>query len=161
MARSATSTLSFDKNTTVGNHPLMNRFLRGVFNLNPSLPIKVTWDLECILSFLKQWSPAKMLDLIQLTMNVILLILLVTGQRGPSVHLIDLGNITWENKRIACRFEDLLKTSSPKHHFQEIVLKSFIDERICAVHHLKIYKQHTAALLGQVTGLFILLKTSP
>ena len=62
----------------------------------------------CFLIFFKRMSPAIMLDLAQLTMEMILFLLL-TGQRGPSVHIMDLENIFWDNKRIAILFEDLFK----------------------------------------------------
>ena len=67
----------------LGSHPLISRFMKGVFNLKPTLPkTSVTWDAGKVFKFLKTWHPAKKLSLIQLlSIKVVLLCLLITGQR--------------------------------------------------------------------------------
>ena len=40
--------------TRVGQHPLVSRFLKGVFNSRPPAPkYSVTWDVDVVLSYLK------------------------------------------------------------------------------------------------------------
>lgn len=156
VARSAVSALSLKSHVSIGSHQLIRRLLRGAFNKRPVLPrTKVTWDPQLVIDFLKGWSPAKNLSLLQLTIKVILLCLLVSGQRGQTLNFFDLRNMTWNTNRICVRFGDLLKTSTPKHHQDEIVLKAFVDKRICVVHYLNAYKQRTALLRGSETNLFI------
>lgn len=58
-ARSALSVfgLTFD-NGPVGKHPLVVRFLKGVFNLRPTIHNDVNiWDVSIVLSYLKRLSP--------------------------------------------------------------------------------------------------------
>ena len=54
--------------SNVGKHPLVSRFLKGVFNLRPLLP-KYTffWDVKTVLDHLSSWNSSKMLDLKQLS----------------------------------------------------------------------------------------------
>ena len=84
-ARSAVSSFSLHRKIPVGSHPIISRFMKGVFNKRPALPKTVTWDTAKVLQFLKTWHPAKTLSLLQLSIKVVLLCLLVTGQRGQTI----------------------------------------------------------------------------
>jgi len=53
-ARSALSTFLTIDNLPVGKHVLVKRFLRGIFNIKPSLPkYTKTWDVSAVLDYLK------------------------------------------------------------------------------------------------------------
>ena len=55
--------LSFQDCVSVGNHPLVRKFLQGVFHRRPTLPHhNVTWDTDVVFEFLKKCSPAKHLS---------------------------------------------------------------------------------------------------
>ena len=103
LARSAVATLLFGSKISVGMHPLV----RGVFNRRPAFPRNtVTLDAYIVFNFLK-WSPAANLSLPQLTLKVVLLCLLLSGQRGQALWLLDLRNITWSKTDIRCTFESI------------------------------------------------------
>ena len=157
LARSAVATLSLTANSSVGSHPLVRKFLKGVFNRRPALPRhNVTWDANVVLQFLKKWSPARFLSLPQLTLKVVLLCLLVSGQRGQAIWMMDLRNMTWTKDDVRCRFGDLLKTSGPNSHQNELVLGAFsADPSLCVVRYLKQYVKRTRDLRGSETRLFI------
>jgi len=132
VARSAVATLSLEEKCTVGSHPLVCKFLRGVFNRRPIIPkSSVTWDTDVALNFLRKWSPAKCLSLSQWTTKVVLLCLLVTGQRGQSIWLMHLQNMTWNMKDVQCSLGDLVKTSMPGKHQTELVLGHFLQIGDC------------------------------
>ena len=54
-ARSAlSSVIMLGHNTTFGEHPLVTRFLKGIFELKPSLPrYSVIWDVGTVLKYLQ------------------------------------------------------------------------------------------------------------
>ena len=55
-ARSALSSIILVNSVPVGQHSLVKRFMRGVFNIKPSLPRYVhTWDVNVVLTYLKLW----------------------------------------------------------------------------------------------------------
>ena len=60
-ARSALfSFIVLDGNVTVGNHPLVQRFLKGVFQTRPAFPrYTSTWDTSIVLSYLKTLHPPR------------------------------------------------------------------------------------------------------
>ena len=107
LARSAVATLLFGSKISVGMHPLVKKFVIGMFNRRPAFPRNtVTWDAYIVFNFLK-WSPAANLSLPQLTLRVVLLCLLLSGQRGQALWLLDLCNITWSKTDIRCTFESI------------------------------------------------------
>ena len=59
-ARSALSTMVSCSGVAVGKHPLIIRFLKGVFQLRPALPRNnVVWDTDTVLQYLKTLSPVR------------------------------------------------------------------------------------------------------
>ena len=76
------SELVLPNNITFGSHPLLERFLKGVFELKPSLPrYSRIWDVAAVLQHLKTLGPASELDLKTLTTKTTMLLCLLTGQR--------------------------------------------------------------------------------
>ena len=60
-ARGALSAINHD---AVGKHPLVYIFLIGIFHRKPSLPrYSVTWDVTCVLKYLRTMSPYSKLSL--------------------------------------------------------------------------------------------------
>ena len=80
-ARSApSSVLAFPRNVTFGNHPLVSRFLKRVFELKPSLlRYHSIWDVSVILRHLKTLEPVYALDLKVLFLKLTMLLCLLTG----------------------------------------------------------------------------------
>ena len=57
-----------DSECTLSSHPLISRFMKGVFNLRPPKPKYVDiWDVKTVLTLLRSWSPATLLELKGLT----------------------------------------------------------------------------------------------
>ena len=69
--RSALSTVITVDGMSIGNHPLVVRFLKGVFNLRPPVPRdKEVWDVSIVLRFLKTLSSVASLSLKSLTLKI-------------------------------------------------------------------------------------------
>ena len=145
MARSALSTFICINDIPVGQHPLVKRFMRSVFNKRPSLPkYNVTWDVTLVLNYLKTLSPVKYISVALLTKKLVMLMLLLSGQRGQSIHLLDVRNMTLTFSTATFRIADVLKTTKPGSHVQEIAFKAFApDRRLCVVTVLKEYLKRT------------------
>ena len=71
----------------LGYHPLISRFLKGVFNLRPPIPRYThIWDVRPVLNYLRSLSPIQMLSLKQLTIKLCMLLALVSTQRCQTLH---------------------------------------------------------------------------
>lgn len=81
-ARSALSSYFWEgtERQAVGSHPLVVKLLRGIFNTNPPRArYSQIWYVSVVLTMLRNWSPATALTLNKLTMNMVILMALVTA----------------------------------------------------------------------------------
>ena len=74
-----------------GSHPLTVQFMKGVFEKRPPHPrYNKIWDVSLVHKYLASLDPVEMLTLKDLTLKLLMLLLLVTGQRGQSMHLLNI-----------------------------------------------------------------------
>ena len=75
---------------TIGTHPLVSRFMRGIYKCNPPTPrYQTTWNVQTVLTYLSSQDSVEKLDLKSLTLKLLMLIALVSAQRGQSIHMLD------------------------------------------------------------------------
>ena len=161
-ARSALSNSITIDNLPIGQHPLISRFLTGVFNDRPALPhYCVTWDVCTVLNYLKQLSPVNTIPIKLLTHKVVMLILLLSGQCGQTIHLRDVRNMSLSQDYANFAIDDALKTTRPGHHLDELHFRAYApDRRLCFLTALKVYLEHTLENRGNETKLISLKKPS-
>ena len=83
-----------------------------------------------------------------------MLLAILSGQRGQTLHLLEIFIFSGSSVKII--IGDLLKTSNPKIHLEESNFSSYkIDNDVCVVHILSNYSQQTKQLRGSITMLFI------
>ena len=109
-ARSALSSiLRISDRHNFGSHPLVVRFMKGVFETRKQKPkYDDIWDASKVLNYLSTLHPVKELPLKDLTLKVLMLLLLVTGQWGQSIHLMTLSAMKLTES--ACQFQLLNHT---------------------------------------------------
>ncbi|XP_064637118.1 uncharacterized protein LOC135493595 [Lineus longissimus] len=136
---------------------VVNKFMRGLFNLRPALPkAVVTWDVSVVLAHLRSLSPVTELSLKQLSIKVVMLMALLTGARCQTLHLIDIRNISLSETVLKIRFGDLLKQTRPWFQQEELVINADApDRRLCLCAALLEYLKRTEFLRGEHKSLFI------
>ncbi|CAB3990623.1 Hypothetical predicted protein [Paramuricea clavata] len=78
-------------NFTFGNHPLVTRYIQGVFVNRPALPrYKQIWDVSVVIKYLKSLGENTQLSLQDLTMKTTMLLALVTGQRCQTIQVLNI-----------------------------------------------------------------------
>ena len=103
--------------------------------------------------------PAKFLPLQQLTLKVGVLLLLLSGQRGPTVWLLGTWNRMVSNREVHCVAGFLLKTTTPTHHQRELVLSPYSpDRKLSIVTSLRACLEGTKVLCQGETRLLISFK---
>ena len=122
VARAALSTCIFIDGSPVGQHYLVVRLLKGIFQERPKLPKNiVTWDPNIVLLYIKSLGPSTGMTLMLLAAKVATLIWLLGAQRGQSLHLIDIRNLRMTKFSVKITFGDILKTT--RAGFQQKKLK--------------------------------------
>ena len=156
-ARSALSALVLIDGKPAGQHPLVCRFLKAVFNERPSLPrYNSVWDVNRVLDYLVTLSPVKKLSLKKLTSKLVMLIGLLSAQRGQTLHLLDVKDMDLTFSRVKFTIRDVVKQTKPGRHLTDIVLTGYApDRRLCVITVLKEYLKRTLYIRAAETKLFI------
>ena len=159
-ARSAISAFTIPKdNSSIGSHPTVTRFMKGVYKSTPPMPgYKTTWDIQVVLTYLSSFPMVSDLPVKPLTFKTIMLVALVTVQRGQSLHMLDIQFMT----EFADRFEFVLpehvKQTRPGYEPPSIMLKAYpADQSLCVFTHMKEYLQRKKPLCGSEMRLFLTL----
>ena len=134
-----------DSNHTIASHPLVQRFLKAVFQSRPSLPkYSHTWDVTIVLDYLKTIAPKEKLTLKQLTQKLAMLCLLVTGNRCQSLALMDINTMFKEKSSYKFPINELVKQSRPGKEQPVLVLPAYpVDRRLCVYTYLTEYLSRT------------------
>lgn len=157
-ARSALSNIIVcQEGFSFGNHPLVCRFIKGVFNLRPSLPrYNEIWDIHGVFTLLKTWHPASEINLKALTMKVTMLIALLSEQRCQTLKALDIKDMVVHNQKYVFKIKKLLKTSRPGKHLSDLELCAYTpDETLCIFSYLNAYIERTEKLRGDNSQLLI------
>jgi hypothetical protein len=151
-----TALLTISKRDTVGNHPLVVRFMKGLFESCPPQPrYTTTWDVATVLTHLKTLSPVRRLTLKKLTLKLTMLLALVTAQRIQTLQLLDLDCLT-RGKRFSFTFREPLKHSRQGKPAVTLELLPYPpDRRLCILTVLNEYVLRTTACRGSETALLI------
>ena len=157
-ACSALSTIvTIDGGGSFGSNHIVTRFMKGVFELRrPKPKYNKIWDVSVVLKHLSSLYPNEKLPLEDLTHKVLLLILLVSSQRGQSIHYLDLQHLTMEENTYSFDVAEHIKTSTPRSPHTRIDIAAYEpDSTICPLSCLKAYINKTKALRNNETKLFI------
>ena len=146
IARAALSCLGlmFD-NVLVGKHPIVIRYLKGVYNLRPvTTKNSFVWDVSVVLQYLRKLSPVHMLCLKQLSFKLVMLIALTNATRSQTIHLLRIDNMQKLPGEYVFTIFDLLKQSRPGYKNPRVILKAYPpDRRLCVYTVLKEYLKRT------------------
>ena len=156
-ARSAISSFMSFNHVDFGNHKLVCRFMRGIFNLKPSIPRYLSiWDPDLVLHFLRRLSPCHRLSLKLLTLKVVTLLALLTVQRSQTLHALTLDCISFTDNCVQITVKSLLKTSRPNFHLSPIVFHRYHrHKKLCIYRYLTEYIHRTKSLRDKQEKLFI------
>ena len=159
-ARSALSTMIFvhsKEHSSFGQHPLVCRFIKGTFESRPSLPrYQDTWDVTVVLDYLTKLGAPTALSMKNLTLKVVMLMALLTGQRRQTLHSLRIDLMSLSADKCIFTITSLLKTSRPGKHLSFIEFQAYApDIRLCVVRHLEHYVNRTSHLRGDETQLLI------
>mgnify|MGYP001556702073 CR=1 FL=1 len=140
----------------LGQNRYVNQYMAGLAKSLPRTPrYQEIWDPQTVLEFLKKWSPAKFLNLFQLTIKTAILILLVTAQRPQILGKLSLDFMKHRKRTFIFTVVDNLKHQRGYAPATIIELKAFpADLRLCVENYLKAYINRTKHL-RQVQDLFV------
>ena len=148
LARSAVSAYLHRPGTeAVGSHPLVCRLVKGVFENRPSMPkYQDTWDVDNVLQYLAGWPSVEKLSLKHLSLRLVMLLALLSGQRGQTIHTLKSEDVRLKDDKCVLVFSAVLKQTKPWSHIKPLELEAFENKNFCIVAHLRQYLKVTEAL---------------
>ena len=158
-ARSALSSImvTSDLGLTFGGNPLVKRFLRGIFNIKPSIPKHVcVYDVDIVLRYLKSIGEAESVPFKLLTFRLATLYCLLSAQRDQTIASIDVRDMHVTENRVICYISKSLKTTRPGFHQSPLDFQAFPEcKSICPVFNTCQYLKQSFSLRGPLVALFI------
>lgn len=152
MTRSALSSyVCMDgKTDCLGSLPQVRRFMKGVFESRPSLPLKsrvTTWDVNTVLQFLEAWYPHEDLSLKDISLKLAMLLAILSGQRCQTLHSLDMESMELTENKCTFFMSSLLKQSRKGYHQKPLELVAFTDHpELCIINVLSTYLRRTAEI---------------
>ena len=142
---------------TFGNHPLVTRLMKGVFELRPTLPrYNSIWNLSTVLDFIKTLGPNEELSLKNVTLKCVTLVALLSGQRCQTIHALRISGMKETNGQIRFDISTSLKTSKPGKHQEPLTFKPYTyDSQLCVVKCLQQYIKQTAEVRNGADQLWL------
>jgi len=160
-ARSALSSFITVEGVKLGSHPLVSRFMSGLFNIKPALPRYIsTWDPQQVLLHLKNFPNTKELSLKLLTHKLVMIMIPITAQRTQTLQLLSLDNMNVRQNEISFNITSCLKQTRSggrrNRHLVPIAFKRYpLDEKLCVFTLLNVYIERTASLRKDTRQLLI------
>jgi len=144
-----------------GEHPVVVRFMTGIFNRKPCFPrYTETWDPQIVLDYLCSYPDVKDMSLKQLTLKLTMLMALVSAQRTQTLQLLSIEYMVRKPDVFTFKVMSLLKQSSAsggkQRHLAPIGFKKYTgDKRLCVYTMLEEYLHRTSSYRGSCLQLLL------
>ena len=146
VARSALSTIIMTRDScTWGNLPIVKRYMKGIYESNPVFPKSyMIWDVSQVFNYFRSLPQPVQLDLKTLTLKLAMLMaLLAGGQRGQTIHSINVLDIKVVENILVIPIMSKIKQSKLGKHMEPLKFKAYKDPKLCIVTHLTRYLELT------------------
>ena len=139
------SVLDLNTEVPLGQLPLIKRFMKGIFELRPSLPKhKEIWDVKLVFDYFRQQDLPAALSLKDLSQKLAFLLCLLSGQRCQTIKYLNIDSMTVTMDRYVFHIKEKVKQTRVGYHIAPLeFIKYPPDSRICVVEHLKEYIKRT------------------
>ena len=129
----------------IGQHPLVTRLMKGVYNLRPPKPrYSYTWDVDMVIQFIAGMGENTNLSMRKLSQKLALLMALVVASRTSELQALDLRFRVYRPNGVLFRLMGITKTQRAGAPPKERFFGAFSDKRLCVVECLKRYEEMTA-----------------
>ena len=141
----------------VGQHPMVVRLMRGVYNDRPPLPrYSGTWNVQRVLDYLEALGPNESISTKQLSLKTVMLMALTRPSRSADLSQLDIRGRQFKQEGVTFLPAQLAKQSQQNKSIAEFFFPSFPQNHMLRpVTTLKAYAQRTASMCGTETRLFL------
>ena len=130
----------------IGQHPLVTRLLKGVYNLRPPQPrYSDTWNLDMVIRHLQSLGNNSKLTLKVLGQKLALLMALVEASRSSELHALDVRYRVFKPEGVLFSLPTFTKIRTCGAPSKQLFFAAFPkDQNLCVVQCLREYEKQTA-----------------
>ena len=147
MERSAlSSVINQQQNVSFGNIPIVKRYMKGIFENNPTLPkFQFTWNVSLLFNYFRNMQDIHALDIQKLTQKLVMLMTLISeGQRAKTIHSIRVSDIKILDNKVVIPIMSLIKQTKSAKHMASLCFQIYNKKpKLCVVTHLTEYLKRT------------------
>ena len=135
----------------IGEHPLIVRLLKGMFNVRTPVPRdNGTWDVNIVLKLLENRYPLETLEMKHLTFKTVALVGLVSAHRSQALAALTLKDMSVSKDGTRFCVSRLLKTSRPGKSSTPIMVPKTSNGRQCPHTNLQTYISRTESVRNSI-----------
>ena len=148
----------------IGQHPLVTRFLKEVYNSQPPAPkYSVTWDVDIILSYISALPDNVNVDVKLLSNKVVMLLALANADGCSDLATLDLNFRTYQTNGAQFMIPDLTKSRGSGPPIEAFYSRFTEDPKLCSVLALSVHEEKTESCMRSSSSqnpLFISIRKS-
>ena len=141
----------------VGQHPIITRLLKGVYNVRPALPRYLdTWDVQTVLNYIETLGQSDDLSLKLLSLKTVFLLAITHPSRTTDLSSLNISRMQFLSSGVSFLPSSLAKQSHQRKSIESFFFPPFLSKKIlCPDSTLHAYLARTAPLCQEETKLFI------
>ena len=125
---------------SLNKHPLINKYMTGIFNLRPTKPkLSFVWDVDILFRYFEQQGDNCLLSDIILTQKLIILLLLLGAHRLSTIKLFCSNNMFLNDLSVTFIPTEVLKHSRKGKPLDKFEYRAYVDKTLCVIACLKEY----------------------
>ena len=125
---------------TLGDHPMIMKFMKGVYNLNPpKTKLGFVWDVKNLFDYFEKMPSYEAITDVDLSCKTLLLLLLLGGQRINTIFNFRVDEMIINNVSVTFAPSSTLKHSRQNRKGDIFEYRSYQNPKLCVVSALKAY----------------------
>ena len=111
---------------SIGQHPIITRLVKGIFNVRPPFPrYSNTWDVQIVLNFLQALGKSETLPLKTLTLKMVFLLAITRPSRSADLSQLDISRMSVKENGVSFLPSTLAKQSRQGKPIENFFFPSF------------------------------------
>lgn len=121
--------------------------MKGVFNTRQPTPkYSEIWDVDVVLQYLELLKPLEKITLKELSLKLVMLLALTSGQRCQTLILLDTAQMKKTDKYFLFTLTEHVKQNRPGNVMSSFYARKFTDNELCVYTVLEVYLERTKEL---------------
>ena len=143
--------------SNLGQHPIVVRFMRAIYNVNPPRPrYNSTWDVDVVFKLIESWGPNENLNAKYLARKLSILLALSTFMRTCEIAAIVKQSVSFDEVGVSFSLSKPRK-SQRTGHVQTFHLNKLHDSLLCPVSCLGYYIYSTDTVRSEENSSFLII----